>query len=113
MHVGGNDMGAWSTKELLYRMKFALPGYTLIWGVRSYSLKIGGGGVIKHLDLDDGHKALFTPDETHLTFLWNGICINAIQGGIEQFLLYPNAKVFQAIKLSIRKCFNYYYNTQF
>ena len=38
--------------------------------------------------------------------------INAIQGGIEQFLLYPNAKVFQAIKLSIMKCFNYYYNTQ-
>jgi hypothetical protein len=37
MHVGGNDMGAWSTKELLYRMKFALyvitnmlPGCTLI-----------------------------------------------------------------------------------
>lgn len=24
MHVGGNDIGAWSTKELLYRMKFAL-----------------------------------------------------------------------------------------
>jgi len=38
MHVGGNDIGAWSTKELLYRMKFALyviknmlPGCTLIF----------------------------------------------------------------------------------
>jgi hypothetical protein len=57
----------------------------------------GGAGVVKHLDLDDGHKVLFTPDETHLTFLGNDFCINAIQGGIEQFLLYPNAKVFQAI----------------
>ena len=56
-----------------------------------------GAGVVKHLDLDDGHKVLFTPDETHLTFLGNDFCINAIQLGIEQFLLYPNAKVFQAI----------------
>jgi len=38
MHVVGNDIGAWSTKELLYRMKFALyviknmlPGCTLIF----------------------------------------------------------------------------------
>ena len=38
MHVVGNDIGAWSTKELLFRMKFALyviksmlPGYTLIF----------------------------------------------------------------------------------
>ena len=77
-----------------------------------FAIDRGGGGVIKHLDLDDGHKVLFTPDETHLTFLGNDFCINAIQGGIEQFLLYPNAKVFQAIKLSIMKCFSYYYNTQ-
>lgn len=27
MHVGGNDIGAWSTKELLYRMKICIVCY--------------------------------------------------------------------------------------
>ena len=92
MQVGGNDIGAWSTQELWYRIKFALyvinkhvtrlhtdifehitslvMALFLIWamersrnrvnrGVRSYLLKIRGYA-IKYLDLDDGHKALFT-----------------------------------------------------
>ena len=127
LHVGANDIGAWSTKELIYHMKFALfiikrmiPGCALIYscmlprtlwrysanynamersrkrvnrGVRTYLLN-NGGYVLKHLDLDDGHTALFAPDGIHLSFLGNDIFINAIQGAIEQFLLYPNSRVF-------------------
>ena len=50
--------------------------------------------VIRHLDLDDGHKALYDVDGTHLSFLGNDIFINAIQGGLEQFLMYPYNRLY-------------------
>ena len=130
LHVGANDIGAWSTRDLIYHMTFALfiiqrmvPGCALIYssmlprtswrysfncgamersrkrvnrGLRTYLLN-NGGYVLKHTDLDDGHKALFASDGIHLSFLGNDIFINAIQGAIEHFLMYPNARIFPTV----------------
>lgn len=57
-------------------------------GIRSFMLK-NNGFYIHHSDLDDGHKALLLSDGVHLSFLGNDIFINALQGALEQFILYP------------------------
>ena len=61
--------------------------------LRTYFLN-NGAYVIKHLDLEDGHPALFKEDKVHLSFLGNDIFINAIQGGLEQFLKYPYNRMY-------------------
>ena len=125
LHVGANDIGAWSTKELIYHMKFALfiikrmlPGCALIYScmlprygviqpiIMRWEESINckhrcpniftqyWGLCIEHLDLDGGHTALFAANGIHLSFLGNDIFINANQGAMEQFLLYPNSRVF-------------------
>ena len=50
--------------------------------------------VIRHLDLEDGHKAMFDNDGIHLSFLGNDIFINAIQDGVKQFLMYAQNRLY-------------------
>ena len=59
--------------------------------------------VIRHQDLEDGHKAVFDNDGIHLSFLGNDIFINAIQGGLEQFVMYPQTGLYLLSCITICK----------
>jgi len=57
-------------------------------GVISF-LQRNGGKAINHVDLEDLHPALFRDDGTHLSYLGNGMFINALQSALELFIKNP------------------------
>ena len=89
----------WRYSENLRNMGFTTKRVNR--GVRSYLLLIGGY-VIRHLDFDDKHPALFIKNGVHLSFIANDIFLNQIQGALETFLKYPHCLIILLTEIS--KC---------